>query len=175
MPSIAPTDTPRTDTGHRKPPNRGHPTTGTLPPASFILIFSGKSSEKTSESLAVATHGAIDRGPRMVPSIAGHARCHRSWATHGAIDRATTEPSIARVVRLLIVFMCCPRCHRSRHARCHRSRQARCHRSRATDAPRTRHARTDAPRTDTIVVSRICYYLGPPPRIACYYYHHYYY
>ena len=82
-------------------------------------------------NLSRATHGAIDRGPRTVPSIAhrllidfafkslaGHARCHRSRATHGAIDRGPrTVPSIAH--RLLIVFA-----FKSiaGHARCHRSR-----------------------------------------------------
>ena len=77
MPSIArgprtTPDAPRTttDDGHRKPPNREHPTTVTLPPAPFMSIFPCKSSNKKTESLAVATHGAIDRGPRTVPSIA---------------------------------------------------------------------------------------------------------
>ena len=73
-----------------------------------------------------ATHGAIDRGPRTVPSIVGHG------ATHGAIDRGPrgharchrsratgprTVPSIAH--RLLLVFAFRSLAGR---ARCHRSR-----------------------------------------------------
>ena len=76
-------------------------------------------------------HGAIDRATRGAIDRATHGAIDR--ATHGAIDRATTEPSIAHVVRLLIVCMFCPPCHRLRHARCHRSR--------ATQRWHARHAR----------------------------------
>ena len=41
---------------------------------------------------SIAGHARCHRsratGQHTVPSIAGHARCHRSRATHGAIDRA---------------------------------------------------------------------------------------
>ena len=39
----------------------------------------------------------IDRGPRTLPSIAGHARCHRSHeaSTHGRRTHDTRTESIA--------------------------------------------------------------------------------
>ena len=68
----------------------------------IVIIISSSSSIRqvvviircTRRHRSRATHGAIDRGPRTVPSIAGHARCHRSRAQHGAIDRGPrTVPS----------------------------------------------------------------------------------
>ena len=118
-------------------------------------------SRETPRRFPDATHGAIDRATHAAIDRATHAANDRAThgaidrathgaidrATHGAIDCATMEPSIARVVRLLIVFMFVHRAiDRSPRTVPSIARHARCHRSRAT-----RHAR---PTTDTRTRSR---------------------